>query len=204
MPVMLPKNGRCPFDGQFCPYPACLEGCRAWLNTQVPIVKEVTVNQLPGHSAKPDYGRDLAAEAERIIPRPIPPNPPCAFCGLVGAHRVGCPRWSAPVAPESILAVPEPPDAEAFLQRMLDTRRERGASYGTHYRNVGRVLAELFPEGLDLRTAEDFGRMHHVVYMLDKLHRYCRNFRSGGHQDSLLDLAVYAALCLDVDARAGR
>jgi hypothetical protein len=38
-----------------------------------------------------------------------------------------------------------------------------------------------------------------MTHIVSKLHRYALNFETGGHQDSLKDLAVYAAMLASLD-----
>jgi len=78
---------------------------------------------------------------------------------------------------------------------------QRNTIYGANYLNIGPMFAILFPEGLTLRTADDFNRFH--LYMLEmvKLTRYGAQFEKGGHADSADDGAVYWAMLREVDDR---
>lgn len=95
-------------------------------------------------------------------------------------------------------AVPERrvPQMLRDLARIHD---ERGATYGDNYKHGGLALLALFPEGITLRTEEEFNRFHLFVYLYGKLSRYARTVKSGGHRDSLDDLAVYAMLLAEYD-----
>lgn len=87
------------------------------------------------------------------------------------------------------------------LREAADLFEKRNAAYGGNYREFGRVMSALFPDGLgdgNLSEAE-FGRLSHVVHIMTKLTRYCRNLRRDGHADSLEDMAVYAMMSSELD-----
>lgn len=89
------------------------------------------------------------------------------------------------------------------LNALADLFRERNKLYSSNYKEVGKIFVALFPGGLELKSIEDFNRFcvfHHAV---DKMTRYGKQFRQGGHADSLDDLSVYAQILqeLDQDAR---
>lgn len=92
---------------------------------------------------------------------------------------------------------PTVPERLAALGKI---HQERGKVYGDDYKHFGKVLAGLFPEGLTLKTADDFTRFGLFVQMATKMNRYSRQFHNGGHVDSLDDLAVYSQLLQDRDA----
>jgi hypothetical protein len=73
---------------------------------------------------------------------------------------------------------------------MAATYRDRNATYGNNCTKVGQILAILYPDGMQLKTADDFTRWHLVDWMVGKLTR----FSCGNHLDSIHDLAVYAAM----------
>ena len=80
----------------------------------------------------------------------------------------------------------------AVLREMADTFDARNAVYGDNYRMVGHVMAAFFPEGVTLKTPEDYEVFHLFELKIVKLTR----FVIGGmtHQDSIHDDAVYAAM----------
>jgi hypothetical protein len=92
-------------------------------------------------------------------------------------------------------------NAGDLLQDAADLFHERAKQYGPSYFTHGPVVAALFPEGLTLRSAEDFNRFAILNLMVTKLVRYCNNWSEGGHQDSVADLAVYTKMLEEVDAR---
>lgn len=81
---------------------------------------------------------------------------------------------------------------------------ERNAVYGDNYKHFGTIITGLFPEGcgIELSTEEDWNRFGIIVQIASKLSRYCVNFKNGGHDDSLQDLAVYATMLRELDAEA--
>jgi hypothetical protein len=84
----------------------------------------------------------------------------------------------------------------AELGRLFE---ERDKAYGDSWRRNGILIAAFFPEGITLRTAADFGRFNTLLMIINKLQRYARNFGTGGHADSLDDLAVYAQMLQQLD-----
>jgi len=81
-----------------------------------------------------------------------------------------------------------------ILKKMAETYAERNAVYGDNFRNVGRIMMILFPEGLNLESESDFTRWHIFELIVVKLTRYSINFKNGGHPDSVHDAAVYNAM----------
>lgn len=84
----------------------------------------------------------------------------------------------------------DPIQGSKILEDMANTYRERNALYKSNYLKVGKILAILYPEGVHLKTAEDFTRWHFIDWMIGKLSRFSVN----NHPDSIHDLAVYAAM----------
>jgi hypothetical protein len=91
-------------------------------------------------------------------------------------------------------------DAGDFLAEGAETYRERAAAYGDNWRRVGPVMAALRPQGFDLKTEEDHNRFHILMLAIVKVTRYVENWDKGGHEDSTLDLSVYAAMLHAIDA----
>jgi len=89
--------------------------------------------------------------------------------------------------------------ADEVLDNLSALYRERNAVYGDSYKNYGALGTALFPNGIELKTAEDFARWGVLALIMSKLQRYCVNFDNGGHLDSLQDLAVYAAMLFELD-----
>ncbi len=89
--------------------------------------------------------------------------------------------------------------AQEILRDAADTFEDRRKVYGDNYKLVGAVMAGLFPEGITLSTIDDHNRFHIFMLEVVKLTRYAQNWQKGGHADSQLDLAVYAAMLNSID-----
>jgi len=82
--------------------------------------------------------------------------------------------------------------AADILAEMADTYRERNKVYGDNYKRVGDVMMALFPNGVTLETAEQFNTWHLFELMVVKITRFANSELQ--HEDSIHDLAVYAAM----------
>ena len=89
--------------------------------------------------------------------------------------------------------------ADQILDEAAETFRGRNAVYGNNYLKVGAVMAALFPDGILLQTQDDHNRFHIFMLAVVKLTRYVENWQRGGHEDSAVDMAVYAAMLADID-----
>jgi hypothetical protein len=87
---------------------------------------------------------------------------------------------------------------DAILERAAALFKERIPVYGNNAPKVGNALLALFPDGVTLRTAEDFTRMYLFMMLVVKAGRYANNFHKG-HADSLMDMTVFAAMLLSID-----
>lgn len=83
-------------------------------------------------------------------------------------------------------------DAADILNNMAETFRERNKVYGDNFKRVGDVMTALFPQGVVLRTAEDFNRWHLFELQIVKLTRFANSGLT--HADSIHDEAVYGAM----------
>jgi hypothetical protein len=81
------------------------------------------------------------------------------------------------------------------------TFEERGIVYGENYRKFGKVMAALFPAGLELKTIDQWNRFGIFAQMLSKVTRYSNNFFEG-HIDSVHDLGVYSFMLELLDREA--
>jgi hypothetical protein len=97
---------------------------------------------------------------------------------------------------DAITKVPGVPERLAALGELF---ADRDKVYGNSWKHNGAVIAAFFPDGLLLRSPEDFGRFSMALMLINKLQRYARNFSAGGHADSLDDLAVYAQMLQQLD-----
>jgi len=76
---------------------------------------------------------------------------------------------------------------------------ERSRKYNYNYRRFGAMLKAFFPNGIILRSEDDFLRFAFLVHIFGKLSRYAENFKKGGHADSLDDISVYAQMLQETD-----
>lgn len=89
-----------------------------------------------------------------------------------------------------------------MLRQAAGVYEERNALYKDNYKRFGHVMAALFPEGFSLRTADEWNRLGLMVQSVAKLTRAGAQWNDGGHDDSLLDLSVYAQMWREVEAEA--
>jgi len=85
------------------------------------------------------------------------------------------------------------------LQELAKIHADRQKVYGDNYNHIGTVMMGMFPNGLELKSAEDFNRLHLFYHLVGKLSRYARQMPGGGHDDSLDDTAVYAMILRQFD-----
>lgn len=83
-----------------------------------------------------------------------------------------------------------------LLVEAAETFKQRNTVYGASYQRYGALLKAAFPaDGVPALTNEvDMLRLNLLMMCLAKLQRYAHNFKRGGHQDSVRDLQVYAAM----------
>lgn len=93
---------------------------------------------------------------------------------------------SLPKPRSTALPVPE------ILEAMAATYRERNKAYGDNFRMVGRVMAVLFPEGVQLKSAADYDVWHLFELKIVKLTRFAISGLQ--HLDSIHDDSVYGAM----------
>jgi hypothetical protein len=92
-----------------------------------------------------------------------------------------------------------PPSFGDRFNELAQIHEDRANLYGDDYLRAGTSLAAIFPQGVVLRTAEDFNRLALFIRVHDKLLRYANCFDDGGHQDSLDDISIYAQLLRHAD-----
>lgn len=85
-----------------------------------------------------------------------------------------------------------------MLQRAAETFKQRAEVYGDNYKKFGQVIAALNMD-LQMRSVQDWNRFGLLIQIISKLMRYTENFSKGGHDDSLNDLSVYAAMLRSLD-----
>ena len=83
-------------------------------------------------------------------------------------------------------------DPADLLEEMAKTFRERSAMYKNNYKQIGAVMAALYPDGITLKTIDEHNRFHLFLMMQIKMTRLVNmNLK---HQDSCHDIAVYSAM----------
>lgn len=89
--------------------------------------------------------------------------------------------------------------APEILETAAETYRERNKVYGDNFLRVSVALEAMFPQGLTVKTADDWTRLHLFLLSLMKVSRYAVNFQKGGHKDSIHDAMVYCAMLESAD-----
>jgi hypothetical protein len=84
------------------------------------------------------------------------------------------------------------------LGEAMNTFRERSKVYGKNYLQHGKVMMALFPNGMELKTEEDWNRFGIINMIVSKLTRYSQSWPSA-HIDSIHDLGVYAFMLESLD-----
>lgn len=82
-------------------------------------------------------------------------------------------------------------------QRLADLGalfEERNKLYGDNYKNFGKVLVGMFPQGISLFTEQEFNRFALLVQIMHKTTRLAQGLKDGVHQDSCDDLSVYSQM----------
>jgi hypothetical protein len=79
----------------------------------------------------------------------------------------------------------------AILRKQIATFIERNRTYGDNWKALG-ALAILFPNGVTLKTPEDFIRWHLFEWAFGKITRFAGSGMT--HTDSLHDAAVYLTM----------
>lgn len=86
-----------------------------------------------------------------------------------------------------------------LLEECAEIRKERNPNYGGSYKTVGSIFKAIFPEGVELKTEDDFNRFCVFGAVIGKISRYSPNFSDCGHADSLKDIANYALMLAELD-----
>ncbi len=83
-------------------------------------------------------------------------------------------------------------DVPSILNDASLTYQERQGAYKNTYKLHGKVMAQVFPDGITLRTEDDFLKYHlFVLEMIKMIRTACSGMT---HIDSQHDLMVYAAM----------
>lgn len=78
------------------------------------------------------------------------------------------------------------------LVTMADTYQERSKMYKNNYKQIGAVMAALYPDGVTLKTKDEHNRFHLFLMMQIKMTRLVN--MDLNHQDSCHDIGVYSAM----------
>jgi uncharacterized protein YeaC (DUF1315 family) len=83
-----------------------------------------------------------------------------------------------------------------ILEAGAKTYKERHDMYGDNYKRFGKILMELFPEGIHITNAEEASCLNLLIQIQGKITRYAEmlSIGRGGHVDSAHDACVYAAM----------
>jgi len=98
-----------------------------------------------------------------------------------GIHHLS---WSAVQVPKN--------DVTGILEQAAATYKERNAVYKDANKRVAATLVALFPDGVVLKTYDDFLRWHNFELIVVKLGRFATSGLT--HKDSLRDSIVYNAM----------
>lgn len=90
-----------------------------------------------------------------------------------------------------------------FLIDLAEIRKSKNEEYmdkdrESNYHKHGKVMFALFPNGIELKSVEDFNRYAILDMIVGKLTRYSNNFETG-HEDSLIDLSIYCQMLRELD-----
>lgn len=83
-------------------------------------------------------------------------------------------------------------NAGDILGEAAETFKERNAMYKDNAFIHSKIMAAMFPNGVTLKTEEDYHMWHLFELLIVKLSRFSNSGLK--HQDSIRDLAVYAAM----------
>jgi len=88
------------------------------------------------------------------------------------------------------------------IAEALETFRERNQSYGDNYLQHGKIMTVLFPNGIELKTVEDWNRFGIINMIIAKMTRYAQNWPDVNKVtiDSLHDLGVYSFMLESIDS----
>jgi|TARA_R110001606_G_scaffold386854_3_gene551139 hypothetical protein len=89
-----------------------------------------------------------------------------------------------------------------MLAEAAATFDQRSSVYGESYKSTGYVLDELFKGmAIELEGPDALNRFTILSIIVGKLNRYVANFNTGGHEDSLIDIAVYTQMLRELDQK---
>ena len=80
------------------------------------------------------------------------------------------------------------------LRQMADLYEERSRVYKANHFVIGNVMAALFPDGMVVKTPDEWTRLYFFMLKQVKVSRYVQQWDNGGHEDSLDDDIVYTSM----------
>ena len=83
------------------------------------------------------------------------------------------------------------------LREAAEVYEHKSKEYGDNYKQIGHVMAAMFPSGLKIQTPDQWNKLHLFLLGMVKKTRLAVNFGEG-HDDSLIDDMVYDAMLLEV------
>lgn len=121
-------------------------------------------------------------------------------------HYIKEPKWECP-PDRYVYKMPEDAVDGGYAPRKTvpDILREAASQYevknplyGDAYKAYGPTMLSFFPQGLYINEESDWVRFGLFSMMVSKMNRIAANLAIGGHYDSALDLAAYAAMMAEV------
>ena len=88
---------------------------------------------------------------------------------------------------------------DEYLSSAAEMYRYKSTMYGNNYLQFGGIMKSMFPNGLTVKTEDEWNRLHLFIMNMIKTTRYAQNFNNGGHEDSVIDGIVYLAMLHQVD-----
>ena len=88
------------------------------------------------------------------------------------------------------------------IEDALRTFKQRNKQYGDNYLTHGKVMTALFPNGIQLKTVEDWNRFGIVNMIVAKLTRYAQKWPNVSEStiDSVHDTGVYSFMLEALDS----
>lgn len=81
-----------------------------------------------------------------------------------------------------------------ILEEAFALMKLKEEEYGSAYKKGGEILAAYFPDGVTLKTIDQFQRFLSFLMCTSKMNRYSFSLEAGGHKGSAIDLICYAGI----------
>ena len=92
---------------------------------------------------------------------------------------------------------------EDRLKAAAELYASKNKLYKDNYKKIGKIYCAMFPNGITLKTEDDFNRFAILIQIMNKVVRYNNNWATG-HTESLDDLMVYPAMLAELDGIMNR